>query len=177
MHRHPGKVIWFTGLSGAGKSTLANGLAATLHAQQRRSIILDGDQLRRGLNSDLGFSTAERIESMRRTMEVAKLMLDAGLVVLVALIAPFRRERELARARIGAENFLEVYVSTSLAICEQRDTKGLYASARSGKLTDMTGIDSAFEVPLAPDVNLDCGTLSLQAAVTALQAALTNTHQ
>lgn len=172
LNGHPGKVIWFTGLSGAGKSTLANALALALHAQQRHTYILDGDTLRRGLNSDLGFTAADRVENMRRTMEVARLMLDAGLVVMVALISPFRRERELARAQIGGDNFLEVYVSTPLQTCEQRDTKGLYALARSGRLANMTGIDSAFEAPAAPELVLDCAITPLHEAVAALLTAL-----
>jgi bifunctional enzyme CysN/CysC len=129
---HSGQVIWFTGLSGAGKSTLANALEVALHEQGKRTYVLDGDNVRHGLNKDLGFTDADRDENIRRVVEVAKLMMDAGLIVMTAFISPFRREREMARELIGPEDFVEVYVSTSLAVCEQRDVKGLYKKARSG---------------------------------------------
>ena len=144
------KVIWFTGLSGSGKSTLANALEQQFHQQGRHTYILDGDNIRQGLNKDLGFSDNDRIENIRRIAEVAKLMLDAGLIVMTAFISPFRREREMARELIGAENFIEVYVATPLTICEQRDPKGLYKKARSGQIKDMTGIDSPYEIPEKP---------------------------
>ncbi|WP_287881432.1 sulfate adenylyltransferase subunit CysN [Aquitalea sp.] len=148
---HKGKVIWFTGLSGSGKSTLANRLEQELYAQGRRTYILDGDNIRQGLNKDLGFTDADRVENIRRVVEVAKLMLDAGLIVMTAFISPFRAEREMARQLIGEENFLEVYVNTPLEVCEQRDPKGLYKKARAGLIPNMTGINSAYESPLKPD--------------------------
>ena len=155
LNGHPGKVIWFTGLSGSGKSTLANALEVALHAQGKRTYILDGDNVRQGLNKDLGFTDADRVENIRRIAEVAKLMMDAGLIVMTAFISPFRREREMARELIGPENFVEVYVSTPLEICEQRDVKGLYKKARSGQLPNMSGISSTYEPPLKAQITLN----------------------
>lgn len=150
-----GKVIWFTGLSGSGKSTLANALENALHQAGKHTYILDGDNIRQGLNKDLGFSDADRIENIRRIAEVAKLMADAGLIVITAFISPFKKEREMARDLIGTEHFLEVYVSTCLAVCEQRDPKGLYKKARCGQLPNMTGISSPYEAPLHPEFIAD----------------------
>ncbi|WP_269469256.1 adenylyl-sulfate kinase [Cupriavidus taiwanensis] len=147
LNGHKGRVIWFTGLSGSGKSTLANALEVELHSRRMRTYLLDGDNVRRGLNRDLGFSMADRIENIRRIAEVARLMMDAGLVVITALISPFKRERAMARELIGADRFLEVHVCTPLEICEQRDVKGLYKKARAGEISDMTGIDSPYEPP------------------------------
>lgn len=154
LNGHKGKVIWFTGLSGSGKSTIANALEKELHEQGKRTYILDGDNVRQGLNKDLGFTDADRVENIRRVAEVAKLMMDAGLIVMTAFISPFRAEREMARELIGAENFVEVFVDTPLELCEERDPKGLYKKARRGELPNMTGIDSPYEVPLAPDVRV-----------------------
>ena len=154
LNGHQGKVIWFTGLSGSGKSTLANALELQLHAQGKRTYILDGDNVRQGLNKDLGFTDADRVENIRRIAEVAKLMMDAGLIVMTAFISPFRQEREMARELIGAENFVEVFVDTPLEVCEQRDPKGLYKKARCGQLPNMTGINSPYEAPLKPDLLL-----------------------
>lgn len=148
------RCVWFTGLSGAGKSTLANALEAELHAAGRHVYVLDGDNVRHGLNRDLGFSIEDRKENIRRVAEVARLMVDAGLVVLVAFISPFRSERAMARALFTPGEFIEVFVDSPLDICEQRDTKGLYAKARQGKLKDFTGIDSPYEPPLAPEIHL-----------------------
>ena len=152
LNGHRGQVVWFTGLSGSGKSTLANALEKALHAQGQRTYLLDGDNLRQGLNNDLGFTDADRVENIRRVAQVARLMLDAGLVVLTAFISPFRAERDMAREVIGAENFIEVFVDTPLAVCEQRDPKGLYKKARSGQIPNMTGIDSPYEAPEQPAV-------------------------
>jgi bifunctional enzyme CysN/CysC len=152
LNGHPGKVIWFTGLSGSGKSTLANALEVALHAQGKRTYILDGDNVRQGLNKDLGFTDADRVENIRRIAEVAKLMMDAGMIVMTAFISPFRREREMARELIGPENFVEVFVDAPLELCEQRDPKGLYKKARSGQLPNMTGINSPYEPPEAPSM-------------------------
>ena len=154
LNGHKGRVIWFTGLSGSGKSTIANALEVALHAQGRRTHLLDGDNVRQGLNKDLGFTDADRVENIRRIAEVAKLMMDAGLIVMTAFISPFRREREMARELIGPENFIEVYVDTPLEVCEQHDTKGLYKKARSGQLPNMTGINSPYEVPKDPDIRI-----------------------
>jgi bifunctional enzyme CysN/CysC len=167
---HRGRVIWFTGLSGSGKSTLANALEMALHAQGLHTYILDGDNVRQGLNQDLGFSDADRVENIRRIAEVAKLMMDAGLVVMTAFISPFRRERLMARELIGNENFTEVFVSTSLEVCEQRDVKGLYRKARSGLIPNMTGVGSPYEAPDCPDLVIDSATCSVPLAVRNLLA-------
>ena len=148
-------MIWFTGLSGSGKSTLANALEHALHQAGKHTYILDGDNIRHGLNKDLGFSDADRVENIRRIAEVARLMADAGLIVITAFISPFQRERAMARELIGSEHFVEVYVSTPLAVCEQRDPKGLYKKARSGALPNMTGISSPYEAPEHPDFIAD----------------------
>lgn len=166
LNGHHGRVIWFTGLSGSGKSTLANALEVELHRLGRRTYLLDGDNIRQGLNKDLDFTDAGRVENIRRIAEVAKLMMDAGLMVMTAFISPFRRDRAMARERIGAENFVEVYVSTSLGVCEQRDVKGLYKKARSGRLPNMTGFNSPYEVPERPEIELDCGAVATGLAVT-----------
>lgn len=168
LNGHSGKVIWFTGLSGSGKSTLANALEQELHAQGKRTYILDGDNLRQGLNKDLGFTEADRVENIRRVAEVARLMMDAGLIVLTAFISPYRREREMARELIGAENFVEVYVDTPLEICEQRDVKGLYKKARHGLIPNFTGVNSPYEVPEQPDITLTCAQGDVKASLDAL---------
>ncbi|EJM92636.1 sulfate adenylyltransferase, large subunit [Pseudomonas sp. GM74] len=154
LNGHKGKVIWFTGLSGSGKSTLANALEVELHANGYRTYLLDGDNVRQGLNKDLGFTDADRVENIRRIAEVAKLMMDAGLVVMTAFISPFRRERQMARELIGEENFVEVYVSTPLEVCEQRDVKGLYKKARAGQLPNLSGVGSPYEAPLAAEIEV-----------------------
>jgi bifunctional enzyme CysN/CysC len=149
LNGHKGKVVWFTGLSGSGKSTLANILETELHSRGYHTYILDGDNVRQGLNRDLGFTDADRVENIRRIAEVAKLMMDAGLIVMTAFISPFRRERQMARELIGEDNFVEVYVSTTLEVCEQRDVKGLYKKARAGQLPNLSGLGSAYEPPAA----------------------------
>jgi bifunctional enzyme CysN/CysC len=155
LNGHVGKVIWFTGLSGSGKSTLADALEAKLHSMGYHTYILDGDNVRHGLSQDLGFSDSDRRENIRRIAEVAKLMLDAGVVVMTAFISPFREERQLAKTLIGVDNFIEVYVSTPIEVCEQRDPKGIYKKARSGMIKNMTGIDSPYEAPNDPAVTLN----------------------
>ena len=147
LNGHPGKVIWFTGLSGSGKSTLANAMEVTLHEKGMHTYILDGDNIRQGLNNDLGFTDTDRVENIRRIAEVAKLMMDAGLIVMTAFISPFRREREMARELIGVQHFIEVHVATPLEVCEQRDVKGLYRKARAGQIPNMTGVNSPYEEP------------------------------
>ncbi len=159
LNGHKGKVIWFTGLSGSGKSTIANALEKELHAQGKRTYILDGDNIRRGLNKDLGFTDADRVENIRRVAEVARLMMDAGMIVMTAFISPFRAEREMARELIGEESFIEVFVSTPLEVCEMRDPKGLYKKARSGRLPNMTGINSPYEPPSKPELAINTAQL------------------
>ncbi len=152
---HRPAVVWFTGLSGAGKSTTANRTEQRLHAAGIHTVMLDGDNLRRGLNHDLGFTAADRIENIRRVAEVARLMADAGLVVLVSFISPFRAERQLAREVAGAGRFCEVFVDTPLEVAEARDRKSLYRKARAGELANFTGVDSPYEPPLDPDLHID----------------------
>ncbi|HEX7349213.1 MAG TPA: adenylyl-sulfate kinase [Rhodanobacteraceae bacterium] len=148
------RCLWFTGLSGAGKSTIANLVERRLLADGYHTILLDGDNVRHGLNRDLGFTDADRVENIRRVAEVAKLMLDAGLIVLVSFISPFRAERRMARDLIGEGNFMEVFVDAPLAVCETRDVKGLYAKARAGKIANFTGIGSPYEAPETPEIHL-----------------------
>ncbi len=165
LNNHSGKVIWFTGLSGSGKSTLANAMEQRLYKLGIRTYILDGDNVRQGLNKDLGFTDADRVENIRRIAEVAKLMVDAGLVVMTAFISPFRSERDMARSLFNEGEFIEVFVDTPLAIAEDRDPKGLYRKARRGELPHFTGIDSPYEAPEAPEFDLDTGSLSIEECV------------
>jgi bifunctional enzyme CysN/CysC len=148
-------VIWMTGLSGAGKSTLANLLEARLLLQGRHTYLIDGDNLRYRLSRDLGFSDSDRSENIRRAAEVTRLMVDAGLIVIVALISPLQADRQLAREVLGYDEFLEVYVDVPLAVAEARDSKGLYKKARAGQIKHFTGIDSPYEAPLHPDLVID----------------------
>ena len=153
-HQQP-RCLWFTGLSGSGKSTIANLVEKKLHALGQHTYILDGDNVRHGLNKDLGFTDEDRVENIRRVAEVAKLMVDAGLIVLVSFISPFRAERRMARDMFAEGEFNEVYVSTPLEVAERRDVKGLYAKARAGELRNFTGIDSPYEPPFQPELTLD----------------------
>ncbi|BEI35270.1 sulfate adenylyltransferase subunit CysN [Polynucleobacter sp. HIN6] len=162
LNGHKGKVIWFTGLSGSGKSTLANELEIALHQQGQHTYLLDGDNIRQGLNKDLGFTEADRVENIRRIAEVAKLMMDAGLIVMTAFISPFKREREMARELIGKDNFIEVFVNTPIQVCEERDPKGLYKKAREGKLPNFSGISSPYERPENPDIEITVSTVENQ---------------
>ncbi len=155
LHHHRGAVVWFTGLSGSGKSTLAGATEQCLHQLGVSTFLLDGDNIRHGLCRDLGFSDDDRKENIRRVGEVAKLMADAGLIVLTAFISPHRSERALARELIGEERFIEIFVDTAPEVCEARDPKGLYRKARAGEITDFTGIGSAYEAPLAPELQVD----------------------
>jgi bifunctional enzyme CysN/CysC len=154
LKRQAPRCIWFTGLSGSGKSTIANAVEQRLLAGHHHTYSLDGDNIRHGLNKDLGFTEADRVENIRRVAEVARLMVDAGLIVLVSFISPYRSERDMARSLFGAGEFVEVFVDTPLALCEQRDVKGLYAKARAGELPNFTGISSPYEAPLQPELHL-----------------------
>ncbi len=165
LNGHSGKVIWFVGLSGSGKSTLASNLERRLFEEGKHTYILDGDNIRSGLNSDLDFSDAARIENIRRISEVAKLMVDAGLIVLTAFITPFQEEREKVKALIGKENFVEVFVNCPIEECEKRDVKGLYAKARRGDISNFTGISSPFEEPQNPDVEVPTHLMSIDEGV------------
>ena len=161
-------ILWFTGLSGAGKSTVANIVEKRLHAMGKHTYTLDGDNVRHGLNRDLGFTEADRVENIRRVGETSKLFLDAGLIVVVSFISPFRSERQMARDLVEDEEFIEVFVDTPLEVCEDRDPKGLYQKARAGEIKNFTGIDSAYEAPENPEIRLDTTTLDPEAAATAV---------
>lgn len=164
LMRHGSALVWLTGLSGAGKSTIANLLEQRLHAQAHHTYLLDGDHVRRGLCKDLGFSPADRVENIRRLAEVGRLMVDAGLIVLVAAISPFRADRQQARELLGSGCFLEIHVDVPLAVAEARDPKGLYRKARRGELPHFTGIDSPYEAPDQPELRIDSSLTSAQAA-------------
>jgi bifunctional enzyme CysN/CysC len=148
-------VLWFTGLSGSGKSTIANLVEKRLYALGHHTFLLDGDNVRHGLNKDLGFTQSDRIENIRRVGEVARLMTDAGLIVITAFISPFRAERDMVRAMLPEGEFLEIFVDTPLAEAERRDVKGLYRKARQGELKNFTGIDSPYERPESPEIRID----------------------
>jgi bifunctional enzyme CysN/CysC len=147
-------VLWFTGLSGSGKSTIANIVERTLFAEGRHTYLLDGDNVRHGLNRDLGFTDADRVENIRRVAETAKLFVDAGLIVLVSFISPFRSERRMARGLVGENEFIEVFVDTPIEVCMGRDPKGLYEKAKAGEIKNFTGIDSPYEAPEAAELTL-----------------------
>ena len=165
-------VLWYTGLSGAGKSTIANLVDKKLHSTSRHTYLLDGDNVRHGLNKDLGFTDADRVENIRRIAEVAKLMVDAGLIVSTAFISPFRAERQMARALLGPGEFIEVFIDTPLTVAEQRDPKGLYKKARRGDLKNFTGIDSPYEAPQNPELRIDTTSLSPEDAAELIVAHL-----
>ncbi len=165
INGHKGQVLWMTGLSGSGKSTIANELEKILYSQGKKTYILDGDNIRHGLNKDLGFTDKDRVENIRRVAEVAKLMSDAGLIVITAFISPFRLEREMARSLFEKNDFKEIYISTPLKVAEKRDPKGLYKKARQGKIPNFTGIDSIYEKPTSPELEIDTSKVSLSKAV------------
>jgi bifunctional enzyme CysN/CysC len=173
LNGHASGVIWLTGLSGAGKSTLANALEKRLWSRGVRSYLLDGDNVRHGLNSDLGFTQEDRAENIRRVAEVSKLMVDAGLVVITAFISPFRAERQLARSLFADGEFVEVFVDTPLVVAEQRDPKGLYRRARRGELKHFTGIDSPYEIPQNPEIVIDTTSMSVHESADCLDQLLT----
>ncbi|MDR0217948.1 MAG: adenylyl-sulfate kinase [Enterobacteriaceae bacterium] len=175
VNGHPARVIWFTGLSGSGKSTLAEKLEQVMFSQGIKTYLLDGDNLRHGLCRDLAFSETDRQENIRRVGEVAKLMVDAGLVVLTAFISPNRAERQKIRQSLATDQFIEVFVDTPLAVCESRDPKGLYKKARAGEIQNFTGIDADYEAPEQPDIYLD-GTQDISALMDKLLFELNKRH-
>jgi adenylylsulfate kinase len=165
LNGHRAIVIWFTGLSGAGKTTLANALEAELHRQGRRTLVLDGDNVRQGLCSDLGFSAKDRHENLRRVGEMARMTMEAGVITLAAFISPFEEDRARARDIVGPENLFEVYVRCPLAVCETRDVKGLYRKARQGEISHFTGVSAPYEEPTSAHLVLDTSVLSASECV------------
>ena len=168
--------LWFTGLSGAGKSTVANLVEQKLFEQGRHTYLLDGDNVRHGLNKDLGFSDDDRIENIRRVSEVANLMADSGLITLVSFISPFRAERQMAKELLGDDVFIEVFVDAPLGLCEERDPKGIYKLARAGKIKQFTGIDSDYETPQQPDIQLDSALFDPDKLANQVMIHLRNEH-
>ena len=154
LHGHKSYLLWFTGLSGSGKSTLANLVEIALHNQGLSTFILDGDNIRQGINKDLSFAPEDRTENIRRIAEISNLMLDAGLITLAAFVSPYVKDREEVKQIVGADNFIEIYVNTSLEECERRDVKGLYKKARSGEINNMTGISAPYEAPIKPKLEI-----------------------
>ena len=173
MNGHKGQVLWLTGLSGSGKSTIANALEKQLYAEGKKTYVLDGDNIRHGLNKDLGFTDKDRVENIRRVAEVAKLMCDAGLIVITAFISPFRTEREMARSLFQSDEFKEIFISTPLKIAEQRDPKGLYKKARSGEIPNFTGINSPYEKPIKPELTIDTSKTSITQSVKKILEVIT----
>lgn len=162
LNGHKAAVLWFTGLSGSGKSTVANAVDLMLHQQGVKTYVLDGDNVRHGLNGDLGFSDKDRVENIRRVSEVAKLFADAGLLVSTAFISPFISDRKMVRELLPNQQFIEVFIDTPLAVCESRDPKGLYKKARAGEIKNFTGIDSAYEAPVTPEVHVETAEKSIE---------------
>ncbi|WP_196757149.1 adenylyl-sulfate kinase [Prochlorococcus marinus] len=162
---HRSAILWFTGLSGSGKSTLANAVNAALFEQGLATYVLDGDNIRHSLCKDLGFSDSDREENIRRIGEVAKLFLDAGVIVLTAFVSPFRADRDKARKLVDVDDFIEIHCAADLTICEERDTKGLYAKARAGEIKDFTGISSPYEDPASPELKINTGEQNLETCV------------
>ncbi|MES9823821.1 MAG: adenylyl-sulfate kinase [Candidatus Thiodiazotropha endolucinida] len=172
MNRHRAKLLWFTGLSGSGKSTLAHALEEELHQRECRTYVFDGDNVRHGLCRDLGFSTEDRSENIRRIGEMAKLFVDAGVIALTAFISPIREDRERARGLFPHGDFIEVYVSCPLEVCESRDVKGLYKKARSGEIPNFTGISAPYDVPNKPEIVIETQDRTVQECVHELIEAL-----
>ncbi|MBH07782.1 MAG: adenylyl-sulfate kinase [Flavobacteriales bacterium] len=155
LHKHNSSLVWFTGLSGSGKSTLANLLEQELYSLKLSTFVLDGDNIRQGLNRDLNFSNSDRSENIRRISEVAKLLIEAGVLTIAAFVSPFKKDRDMVKNIVGSDNFIEVYINASLEECEKRDTKGLYKKARLGEIKNMTGISSPYEAPENPTLEIN----------------------
>ncbi len=163
---HKSFLLWFTGLSGSGKSTIANAVEKALFDKGLHTYVLDGDNIRGGLNNNLSFSPEDRTENIRRIAEVANLMIDAGLIVLAAFVSPYARDRENIKQTVGYKNYIEVFVNTPIEECERRDVKGLYAKARSGEIKNFTGVDAPYEAPAVPDIQIDTMKISVEESVT-----------
>ncbi|MDA8963458.1 adenylyl-sulfate kinase [bacterium] len=168
LNNHKAFLIWFTGLSGSGKSTIANALENELHTRNISTYSLDGDNIRQGINKDLGFSSEHRTENIRRIAEIANLFVDAGIVTLASFVSPYQKDREDVKKIVGSDKTIEIYVSTSLEECERRDVKGLYQKAREGEITNMTGISAPYEAPLSADLEIDTESLSVEDSVQAI---------
>jgi len=175
-NQHKSVVLWFTGLSGSGKSTLAHAVEEKLHQLDLNTFVLDGDNVRHGLNKDLGFNDQDRKENIRRISEAAKLMLEAGVITLTAFISPFKEEREMARSLMPHGDFIEIHCYCPLEVCEKRDVKGLYKRARNGEIKDFTGISSPYEAPVKPELKIDTNALSLEEAAQQVIALLHERH-
>jgi adenylylsulfate kinase len=172
LHGHKTYLLWFTGLSGSGKSTLANLVEIALHKEGFSTYILDGDNIRQGINKDLSFSPEDRTENIRRIAEISNLMLDAGVITLAAFVSPYIKDREDVKQIVGVENVIEIYVNTSLSECERRDVKGLYKKARSGEITNMTGITAPYQAPLDPDLEVITDAQSIEESVVVIMEFL-----
>lgn len=172
LHGHKTYLLWFTGLSGSGKSTLANLVEIALHKDGFSTYILDGDNIRQGINKDLSFSPEDRTENIRRIAEISNLMLDAGVITLAAFVSPYIKDREDIKQIVGAENFIEIYVNTSLSECERRDVKGLYKKARSGEIKNMTGITAPYQAPVDPDIEVITDAQSIEESVVVIMEFL-----
>ena len=174
QNNHRGAIVWFTGLSGSGKSTLAHAVEEVLHQQGCRTFVLDGDNVRHGLCADLGFSDKDRHENIRRVGEVAKLFMEAGIIVLTAFISPYRFDRQQVRNMVAMDDFIEIFCNSSIEVCEERDVKGLYKKARAGQINEFTGISSPYETPQSPELTLNTGELALDDCVKEVVALLLN---
>ena len=172
LHGHKAYLLWFTGLSGSGKSTLANLVEMALHQQGLSTYILDGDNVRQGINKDLSFAPKDRSENIRRIAEISNLMLDAGVVTLAAFVSPYIKDREAVKQIVGPDKFIEIYVNTSLAECERRDVKGLYKKARAGEIKNMTGISAPYQAPIHPDLEINTDGQTIQQSVAVIMQFL-----
>jgi adenylylsulfate kinase len=172
LHGHKAYLIWFTGLSGSGKSTLANLVEIELHKKGLSTYILDGDNVRQGINKDLSFALKDRSENIRRIAEISNLMLDAGVITLAAFVSPYIKDREAVKQIVGPDNVIEIYVNTSLAECERRDVKGLYKKARTGEIKNMTGISAPYQEPIHPDIEIITDGQTIQESVTVIMQFL-----
>jgi adenylylsulfate kinase len=172
LHGHKAYLLWFTGLSGSGKSTLANLVEIELHKKGISTYVLDGDNIRQGINKDLGFSPQDRSDNIRRIAEISNLMLDAGVVTLAAFVSPYIKDRQAIKQIAGPDNFFEIYVNTSLAVCKQRDLKGLYKKARAGEIKNMTGVSAPYQPPIHPDLEIVTDGQTIQESVAVIMQFL-----